>query len=236
MDREGCSVERVSVVDVPEPTATQSEVVARWGGIVAGLFVVLASLVLLGEIGMAIGLSAFEPGDRAASYAIGAGIWGVLSAILAFGIGGYVASRVSRHVRPRAGTTQGLLVWAVAVPVIGVLAALVAIGTVTAAGVTTVAAVQADPAAAAEARETARAALPPRADGSTPAEARPAVLRDEVREAAKKTGAAGWAAVGAMLLSLGAALLGGSLGTRWSNRVVARSVGVTPMRTGHVPV
>ena len=228
MGRENCSVERVDVVNVAEPTASESEVVARWGGIVAGLCVVLASLVLLGEIGMAIGLSSFEPGDRAAPYALGAGVWGILSAILAFGMGGYVASRVSRHVRSRAGTTQGLLVWALSVPVIGVLAAILAIGTVTAAGVATVAAVQADPAAAAESRDTARAVAP--SDGATPADVRPAVLRTNVRDAAKKTGAAGWGAVGAMVLSLGAAILGGSLGTRWTSRVVdrpIRTVGVT---------
>jgi hypothetical protein len=202
--------------NVVEPTASENEVVARWGGIVAGLFFVLALLVLLGEIGVALGLSSFEPGDRAAPYAIGAGIWGVISAILAFLGGGYIASRISRHVRSKAGATQGLLVWAVAVPVIGVLAAILTIGTVTAAGVTTVAAVQADPAAAAEARDAARTAAPR-------AEARPAPTEDKVRDAAKKAGAAGWAAVGAMLLSLGAALFGGSLGTHWTTRTVVRS-------------
>src|SRR5688572_29306742 len=109
---------------LPEPSATQHEVVARWGGIVAGVAFLLALLVLLGEIGMAAGLSAFEPGDRAASYAIGAGVWGFVAALVAFLGGGYLAARVSRHLHARAGATQGLLVWAVAVPLIGVLAAV----------------------------------------------------------------------------------------------------------------
>src|SRR5262245_28471608 len=189
----------------------------------AGVFAVLASLALLGEIGMALGLSSFEPGDRAASYALGAGIWGVISAILAFGIGGYLASRISRHVRSRAGATQGLLVWMVAVPLIGVLAAILTLGTVTAAGVTTVATVQADPVAAAEARDTARA--------NAPRDARPVPAEEKVRDATKKAGAAGWAAVGAMILSLGAAMLGGSLGTRWRTLVVERTA-MPPMRAG----
>jgi hypothetical protein len=231
----------VRVMSVVEPTASENEVVARWGGIIAGVFTVLALLALLGEIGVAVGLSTVEAGDRAAPYLLGAGIWGILSAILAFLGGGFVASQVSRHIHSRAGATQGLLVWAVAVPVIGVLAAILAIGTVTAAGVTTVAAVQADPVAAAEARDTARAAGVDARDaarsGVRPELDRNAPAAAKVENAARKTSAGGWAAVGAMLLSLGAAMFGGSLGTRPSTRVVERTtVRMPPMRAGNVGV
>jgi len=213
----------VVVENAVEASASEREVVARWGGVVAGLFTLLALLALFSEIGMAIGFSVFEAGDRAAAYAIGAGIWGTVAAVLSFMAGGYVASRISRHVRSRAGATQGLLVWAVAVPVIGFLAAVLAIGTVGAAGVATVAAVQADPVAAAEARDAARSAAP-RTDARL-------VLPEHVTKGvANRAAATGWAAVAAMLLSLAAAVLGGSLGTRWTTRVVTRTTSA-PIRT-----
>jgi hypothetical protein len=199
---------------VPEPAATQHEVVARWGGIVAGVVFLLALLALFGEIGMAAGLSAFDAGDRAAPYAIGAGVWGFVTAIAAFLGGGYLASRVSRHLHARAGATQGLLVWALAVPVIGVLAAVLAIGATTAAGVATVAAVQADPAGTAQARETIRAEAERNGGGRTETLTSAPTTGAALERASKAAGAAGWAMVGAMLLSLAAAAAGGVLGTR----------------------
>lgn len=199
--------------------AADRDYFARWGGIAAGTTTVLALLVLFGEIGMALGLSVYAPGDRAAPYAIGLGIWGVVSAILAYFGGGFVGSAAARHMNPRAGAAQGFLVWALAVPVLAVLAVSLAIQTVTAAGVTTIAAVQADPAAAAEARDAARRAASEAKDAPPAGSIRPEFDRRVpasavVATAAKRTGAFGWAAVTALLLSLWAAMVGGFYGTR----------------------
>jgi len=195
--------------------ALRSDPVARAGGVVAGVFTVLATLVLLGQIGMALGLSVFDAGDRAAPYALGAGIYGLISAIVAFLLGGYVAARLGRPAPGQAGAMHGGLVWAVCVPVIGFVAAILSIATVTAAGVSTIAAVQADPAAAAEAAAAARArvgepAVPagtirPVFDSRLPASAK-------VESAAKAAGAVGWGAVAGLVLCLGAAAFGGALG------------------------
>ncbi len=213
---------------------------ARWGGIMAGTVTVLALLVLFGEIGMALGLSVYDAGDRAASYVIGVGVWGVVSAILAYFGGGFVGSAAARHMNPRAGAAQGFLVWAVAVPVLGILAISFAIQTVAAAGVTTIAAVQADPAAAAAARDAAqRAATEAKndvtANAKRPEFDRTATASSIVATAAKRTGALGWAAVIALLLSMGAAIAGGSVGTRCASkcwieqRSVARGPGTRPV-------
>ena len=225
--------QRSEIVAVESPVWDRGAV-PRWGGIAAGSFTVLALLALLAEIGVALGLSSYSSGDRAMPYLLGAGIWGALSAILAVLGGGYVASRVGRHVVGREGAVQGALVWAVAVPVIGVLAAVLAIGAVTAAGVTTVAAVQADPIAAADARDAAHAAAPTDARASAGRDPRRVELDSQapatakVESASKKAAATGWAAVAAMILSLGAAGAGGLLGARKGVVLERRAVRTLP--------
>lgn len=215
--------------------------VARAGGIVAGVFTVLATLVLLGEIGMAAGMSAYDAGDRAAAYALGAGIWGLVSAILAFLVGGYVAARLGRPAPGRDAATHGGLVWAVAVPVIGFVAAILAIGTVTAAGVTTIAAVQADPTAAAEAAATVRARTgePVLPAGTVRRELDPRVgASGKLESAAKAAGAVGFGAVAALVLALAAAVVGGSLGAKpYKSVTPSPDVDTVPpsLREGSVP-
>ena len=98
----------------------------RWGPIVAGLFVALATLTLLSVLGAAVGLSNVDRNDSPSNFGIGAGVWGAVSALIAFFIGGMVAARtaatpassVSRdgHITSGNGLLQGLMVWAVAVP------------------------------------------------------------------------------------------------------------------------
>lgn len=217
-----------------EVIPVHADPVARAGGVVAGVFTVLATLILLGEIGMALGLSVYDAGDRAAPYAIGAGIWGLISAVLSFLLGGYVAARLGRPAPGRAGAMHGGLVWAVCVPVIGFVAAILSISMVTAAGVSTIAAVQADPAAAAEAAATVRARTgePALAAGQV----RPALdprlsAGTKVESAAKAAGAVGWGAVAGLVLCLGAAGFGGALGASRCKIVAPEATTETPPRT-----
>jgi hypothetical protein len=193
------------------------EVVSRWGGLMAGCFVTIAMFVLLGEIGAAIGASAFEPGDRAAAYAWGAGIWGLLSAVIAFFVGGAAAACVTRIRGREPGYLHGALVWAVAVPVIGFLGAILALGALTAGSVT----------AAAAATVDANTPGRPAVTSDEAARARTEATRPENIERATKTaGAMGWWMVGGLLLSLGAAALGGRVGARYGaadRRVVVRT-------------
>lgn len=105
----------------------------RWGPIVAGLFVALAVLAVLATLGAAIGFSSVDYGDEPRNFGIGAGIWGAISALIAFFVGGLVAARTAAtpvtsidrdgSIRNDNGLLQGAMVWAVAVPLSMYLAA-----------------------------------------------------------------------------------------------------------------
>ncbi len=47
----------------------------RWEPVIAGLFGTLTTLATLSVLGLAIGLLAFDAGDQASPFGIGAGIW-----------------------------------------------------------------------------------------------------------------------------------------------------------------
>src|SRR3954447_6172797 len=107
----------VAVFDTTsEPTRLTDRV--RWGAILAGLVTALSTLVLLSILGLAIGLTTYETGDQLSNFGIGAGIWGAISTIVAFILGGWVAAH-SAGVRGRSNALlNGAMVWAVAIPLI----------------------------------------------------------------------------------------------------------------------
>jgi hypothetical protein len=98
----------------------------RWGPIIAGLFAALSTLAVLNVLGLAIGLSAYDPGDRARNFNIGAGIWGGVSALIAFFLGGWLAARTAAVGGHRNGILNGAMVWAVAIPLMLYLVATAA--------------------------------------------------------------------------------------------------------------
>ncbi len=74
----------------------------RWGPIVAGLLAALATFVLLTILGSAIGATTLSVNGNAPpagaggrEYGIAAGIWGAVSALLSFFVGGYMAAKAS---------------------------------------------------------------------------------------------------------------------------------------------
>jgi hypothetical protein len=91
----------------------------RWPAIIAGLFAALSALFLLSILGIAIGLSTYDAGDDARRFGIGAGIWGIISMIIAFFFGGWLAARSASLRGERTGLMNGALVWAVAIPLLG---------------------------------------------------------------------------------------------------------------------
>jgi hypothetical protein len=90
----------------------------RWGPILAGLFAALSLLTLLSVLGLAIGLTAWDPGDDERRFSTGAGIWSIISALIAFFFGGWLAARSAAAVGERNGVLNGAMVWAVAIPLI----------------------------------------------------------------------------------------------------------------------
>jgi hypothetical protein len=201
----------------------------RWGPIVAGIFATITSLVVLSLLGAAIGASAVDQNDRPSSFAIGAGIWGIVSALIAFFIGGWMAAWGGRETGEHNGVTQGVMVWMVAIPLslylaaVGAGAATRAIGSAAqigtqAAGAAAQAAAQ-DP----QARDSAKSAASSAMGGSTTqpvgtelkekaTELSNSVTGDKVEKAAENTAKAAWGTLAAVMLGLAAAALGGFVG------------------------
>lgn len=85
-----------------------------WGGIFGGVLVALGLLFLLGALGVAIGISAADPGQTEAStLGAGAGIWTALSLLVALFVGGMVATRIGAITDATTGFFEGALVWVV---------------------------------------------------------------------------------------------------------------------------
>ena len=88
----------------------------RWGPIIAGLFAALSTLAVLTVLGIAVAGSSYDPGDNARNFGIGAGIWGAISALIAFFIGGWLAARSAAISDRSNGLLNGAMVWVVAIP------------------------------------------------------------------------------------------------------------------------
>lgn len=88
-----------------------------WGAVFAGVFVALILQLILNLLGLGLGLTSVSltEGDNpaASTVSIGAGLWWVVSGILAAAVGGYMAGRLSgKPVKSSAGY-HGLISWAV---------------------------------------------------------------------------------------------------------------------------
>lgn len=94
-----------------------------WGGIWGGVLVATGLLLLLSVLGIAIGVTAVDPGDTdPATLGTGAGIWGALSLLIALFVGGMASTRIAAIFDRTAGFFEGALVWAVSVLLMIVLA------------------------------------------------------------------------------------------------------------------
>ncbi len=89
-----------------------------WSAIFAGAFVVIAVELLLGVLGAGVGLGLVSPSGgapAASSLSIGAGLWWLVSTIIAFVFGSYVAARLAGVATRYDGVLHGLVIWGVAV-------------------------------------------------------------------------------------------------------------------------
>jgi len=186
----------------------------RWGPILAGLVSALATLLVLSLLGVAIGLTAAagDPngGANAATrvannYGVGAAIWAAISTLLAFFIGGFVSARSAAVRGKSTGWVNGALVWAVALPVILWLATNGASGFLNAVGFNL--------SGVLDAVNPANPSSP--ANPSNPAN--PANNPSIVQNATETARNGAWGGLGALLLGLVAAGLGGLLGGRTSD-------------------
>ena len=83
-----------------------------WGGIWAGILATLGSLILLGALGVAIGISALDPGTADPNkLATIAAVWGAVSLLVSLFAGGMVATRLGMIYDRATGMLEGVLVW-----------------------------------------------------------------------------------------------------------------------------
>jgi hypothetical protein len=107
----------VDPVGRPLPPVIEAEVEepknrVQWGPIVAGTLTALVTLLVLAVLGLAVGASAFEPGTDRTDWGTAAGIWGAISALIAFFLGGWVAARTAAVAGSFAGLMNGFMVGA----------------------------------------------------------------------------------------------------------------------------
>ncbi|HEV2528264.1 MAG TPA: hypothetical protein VGT61_07455 [Thermomicrobiales bacterium] len=82
----------------------------QWGPIIAGVLTAIATLLILTVLGLAIGSTALEPREVGESLGTVAAIWGAISAIIAFFVGGYVAAKTAAVGGTGSGMINGLMV------------------------------------------------------------------------------------------------------------------------------
>lgn len=88
-----------------------------WGAIFGGVVIAIAVQLLLGILGTGIGLSMVDPTEGttpgATGFGIGAGIYWLITTVVALGAGGYAAARVSGVTERFDALVHGLVVWGV---------------------------------------------------------------------------------------------------------------------------
>jgi len=88
-----------------------------WGAIFAGVVIAVAVQLVLGILGAGIGLTMVDPVEGttpgAAGFGIGAGIYWLITTLIALGVGGYAAARVAGVHERFDALVHGLTVWGV---------------------------------------------------------------------------------------------------------------------------
>ena len=96
----------------------------RWGPIWAGLLIAIATFVVLSTIAVGIGAHTVSTGADTDEAGLAGGIATGVIALIAFFVGGFIASRSAAVVGRGFGALNGLLVWALGLGLILALAAL----------------------------------------------------------------------------------------------------------------
>lgn len=116
--------------DLPHLSATTPAEEARtvlinnvsWSAIFAGVAVALITTLLLNMLGLGLGVSSVTPSGNAnpgaETLSVAAGIWYVVSSLIAAFLGGHAAARLSGRAKASTAAWHGLVTWAVTMLVI----------------------------------------------------------------------------------------------------------------------
>lgn len=190
---------------VVEPVAVQPAMDyhdrVRWGPIIAGLTVALASQLVLSGIGAAIGATSIAgsgaPRSDAGDVGTAVGIWTIISLFISLFLGSWVMARCCGPMNRSTALLNGAILWATT---LALSAWLLASGVSGAFGVL-----------ASNAGEIANQVQQPATDLPNQA---PNVTAQQTRDIAGNAAKAGWSFAFGSLLGLVASLLGAAVGAR----------------------
>ncbi|MBD1873212.1 hypothetical protein H6F75_06940 [Nodosilinea sp. FACHB-131] len=172
----------------------------RWGPIIAGLVVAIATQLVLTALGAAVGLTNIAGSDAAQSNAgdvgTAVGIWSIISLLIALFLGGYVTSRACGPMNRKTALLNGAILWATT---LAVSAWLLSSGVAGAFGLVA-------QGADAVVNQVPTDALPNAAD--------PNVSQEQAQNIAGNAAKVGWSFALGSLLGLVASLAGAATGAR----------------------
>jgi len=220
----------VDVADVPMRDRI------RWGPIVAGVVTAFAVLLFLSVLGLALGISALGGDDDPQTWGTAAGIWGGLSLLVAFFVGGWMAARAAATLSESDGPLNGfvtgaatllLLLWLATTALTGALGFFASTVTNIAGAAAPVAMQAVDQGAVPPETQTA---VDQAADNPEAAVDQAEQTAQQAADAASKAAGPGaWGTTIAIILAVGAATLGGMVG-RNERMVLPRSRTVVTTR------
>jgi hypothetical protein len=175
----------------------------RWGPILSGLVIALATQLVLSAIGAAIGASTIAgsgaPRSNADNAASAVGIWAIISLFISLFVGGWVTARSCGPMNKSTALLNGAILWATT---LALSSWLLASGVSGAFGL-----VASNAGDIVNQVQQGTVAVP-----STPPDVN--VTAQQARDIAGGTAKVGWSFVLGSLLGLAASLVGASVGTR----------------------
>lgn len=181
----------------------------RWGPIIAGIFVAIATQLILSALGVAIGLSAGASGTEAGAIGVGVGIWAIISLLIALFVGSWVTASGCGPINNKTAMLHGLILWATT---LAISAWLLASGVSGAFGIV-----------ASNAGEVLNQVQQP--GGVSVPDRSPNVSTTELQQIAGNSAKAAWSFITGSLLGLAASLIGASVGAKKAR----------PIRTAVIP-
>ncbi|MFN2645650.1 MAG: hypothetical protein ABR570_11700 [Burkholderiales bacterium] len=177
-----------------------------WGGIFGGVLVAVGLLLLLAALGVAVGITAIDPAETPlGSLGTGAGIWAGVSLLLALFVGGLVSTRIGATFDGSTGFFSGFLVWIVSLLLVAYLAAS-GVSSLASGAFSLMGGPQQIVEQVGEKAQEMTQNLP--------------ALQQKAQEAKPQASRAAWITFGALLLSLGAAVIGAMAGRRRAPRPI----------------
>ena len=195
----------------------------RLPSIIAGILTTISALVALSVLGLAIGLARYDgstSGNLVDALGLGVGIWGALSALIAFALGGFVAARSAATASgPRNGIFNGAMTWMATIVLIlfllgGSISSLLGIAT----NAATTAAATAAGAVATGSAASGDAAVPGDPAGAVTGAVQGADTAAERDQIAADASRAAWSVLLTLGLSAAASLIGGAVGASADRR------------------